>query len=194
MPPLSPKSSIWTTAITATYDDQSNTHRIEVQWSAAIAGYIAGSQFDHQPFTVISPLAFTNGAGSSDSFTIPTRTACGTSLRSQIPTDFRSDWILDDRGVRQAGPSAQTSCNRTPFDRYAVSGPLILTAKPLSAYQRSLLTTIEQLKLDEWSDRQIAKYFNERAMLTPRGSKWVAQTVSSMRSKFQKRSVRISGK
>jgi len=56
------------------------------------------------------------------------------------------------------------------------------------------LTTIEQLKLDDWSDRQIAKYFNERAMLTPRGSKWVAQTDSSMRMKFQKRSARISGK
>jgi hypothetical protein len=111
MPPLSPKSSIWTTAITAKYDDQSNTHRIEVQWSAAVSAYIAGSQFDHQQFTVISPLAFTNGAGSSDSFTIPTRTACGTSLRSQIPTDFRSDWILDDRGVSLFVLAAQTPGN-----------------------------------------------------------------------------------
>jgi hypothetical protein len=183
-----------TTAITTTYDDQSNTHRIEVQWSAAVSAYIAGSQFDHQPFTVISPLAFTNGAGSSASFTIPTRTAGGISLRSQIPTDFRSDWTLDDRGIRQAGRSPQTSSNVTSNDRYAVSGPLILTAKPLNPYHRQLLTTIEQLKLDQWSDRQIAKYFNERAMLTPRGSKWVAQSVSSMRTKFQKRSARISGK
>ena len=194
MPPLSPKTLIWTTSITATYDKQSNTHRLTVQWCAAVAGYIAGSQFDHQPFTLISPLAFTNGAGSSDSFTIATGTTGGSSLRSQNPTDFRSDWTLDDRGVRQSGRTPQTSSNVTSNDRYAVSGPQILTAKPLNPYHRQLLTTIEQLKVDQWSDRQIAKYFNERAMLTPRGSKWVAQSVSSMRMKFQKRSARISGK
>ena len=88
-----------TTSITATYDKQSNTHRLTVQWCAVVAGYIAGSQFDHQPFTLISPLAFTNGAGSSDSFTIATGTTGGSSLRSQNPTDFRSDWTLDDGGV-----------------------------------------------------------------------------------------------
>jgi hypothetical protein len=36
-----------------------------------------------------------------------------------------------DGGVRQAGPPSQTSCNRTPIDRYAVSGSETLTAKTL---------------------------------------------------------------
>jgi hypothetical protein len=71
--------------------------------------------------------------------------------------------------VRQLGRVPQTSSNVTSNDRYAVSGPLILTAKPLNPHHRQLLTNIEQLKLDQWSDRKIAKCFNERTMLTPRG-------------------------
>jgi hypothetical protein len=65
---------------------------------------------------------------------------------------------------------------------------------PLSPYQQQLIDRIQTLSQDGWTDRQIAKYFNEAGYLTPRGKQWIAQSVFSMRTKWEKRLARISGK
>jgi hypothetical protein len=74
------------------------------------------------------------------------------------------------------------------------SGLLVLAVSPLSPYQQQLIDRIQTLSQDGWTDRQIAKHFNDRSMLTPRGHRWIAQSVFSMRTKWEKRLARISGK
>ena len=71
------------------------------------------------------------------------------------------------------------------------SGPVILDIRPLSAYQQELIDSVLSLRSQGWNDRQIANHFNETGYLTPRGCKWVPQSVFSMRKKYQKRLVRI---
>lgn len=73
------------------------------------------------------------------------------------------------------------------------SGPLVLDVRPLSAYQQDLIDTILRLRADGWTDRQIADHFNLSGMLTPRGRRWIPQSVFSVRSKWQRRLERLGG-
>ena len=41
------------------------------------------------------------------------------------------------------------------------SGPVTLDIRPLSAYQRELISIVLSLRSLGWSDRQIANHFNE---------------------------------
>jgi hypothetical protein len=73
------------------------------------------------------------------------------------------------------------------------SGPVTLDIRPLSAYQQELISTVLSLRSQGWNDSQIAMHFNESGYLTPRGCKWVPQSVFSMRKKYQKRLERLGG-
>jgi hypothetical protein len=70
---------------------------------------------------------------------------------------------------------------------------LTLAIPPLSAYQQQLIDAIDRLRNSGWTDKQIAKFFNDRSMMTPRGKHWIAQSVFSMRSKYEKGLARVSG-
>ena len=73
------------------------------------------------------------------------------------------------------------------------SGPVTLDIRPLSEYQKTLIDTVLSLRSQGWNDRQIANLFNETGYLTPRGCKWVPQSVFSMRKKYAKRLARLGG-
>ncbi len=91
------------------------------------------------------------------------------------------------------GPASQSS-PREPAKGYCVSsGPVTLDIRPLSAYQQELISTVLSLRSQGWNDRQIANHFNETGYLTPRGCKWVPQSVFSIRKKYQKRLERLGG-
>ena len=75
-----------------------------------------------------------------------------------------------------------------------ISGLRVLAVPALSPYQQQLINRIQTLSQDGWTDRQIAKHFNNNGYLTPRGKKWIAQGVFSMRTKWEKRLARISDK
>lgn len=70
-------------------------------------------------------------------------------------------------------------------------GPVTLDIRPLSPYQQSLITIINTLGSQCWSDRQIANYFNESGYLTPRGCRWLPKNVFSIRKKHQMRIARL---
>jgi hypothetical protein len=73
------------------------------------------------------------------------------------------------------------------------SGPVRLDIRPLSVYQQKLIDMILSLRSQGWSDRQIANHFNETGYLTPRGCRWLPQSVFSVRKKYQKRLERLGG-
>jgi hypothetical protein len=58
-----------------------------------------------------------------------------------------------------------------------------LDIRPLSPYRKQLLDAIDDLRIKSWSDRQIADHFNLIGLLTPRGHRWLPQSVFSMRKK-----------
>jgi hypothetical protein len=62
-------------------------------------------------------------------------------------------------------------------------GPVNLDIRPLSPYRKQLLDAIDALRIKSWSDRQIADHFNLMGWLTPRGHRWLPQSVFSMRKK-----------
>jgi hypothetical protein len=73
------------------------------------------------------------------------------------------------------------------------SGPVTLDIRPLRDYQKLLISSILALRSSGWSDRQIANHFNETGYLTPRGCRWVPQSVFSMRKKYRIRLERLGG-
>jgi hypothetical protein len=89
------------------------------------------------------------------------------------------------------GPAAQSSSREPAMSLVVSSGPVTLDIRPLSAYQQKLISTVLSLRSRGWNDRQIAKHFNETGYLTPRGCKWVPQSVFSMRKKYAKRIERL---
>lgn len=89
------------------------------------------------------------------------------------------------------GPAPQRSPKEPATGLIVSSGPVTLDIRPLSAYQQELISTVLSLRSRGWIDRQIADHFNETGYLTPRGCKWVSQSVFSVRKKFQKRLVRL---
>jgi hypothetical protein len=91
------------------------------------------------------------------------------------------------------GPAAQSSPRENAMSLVVSSGPVTLDIRPLSAYQQELISTVLLLRSQGWNDRQIANHFNETGYLTPRGCKWVPQSVFSMRKKYAKRLARLGG-
>ena len=65
------------------------------------------------------------------------------------------------------------------------SGPVALDIRPLSDHQKLLISSILMLRSRGWSDRQIANHFNETGYLTPRGCRFIAQSVFSIRKKYE---------
>ena len=74
------------------------------------------------------------------------------------------------------------------------SGPLTLDVRPLSPYQQQLFHTVQSLKTLGWTDLQIANHFNHTGWLTPRGYRWIAQSVFSLWKKHKQRLTRIGDK
>jgi hypothetical protein len=70
---------------------------------------------------------------------------------------------------------------------------VVLDIRPLSAYQQQLVETVFRLRSLGGSDRQIANHLNAAGTLTPRGRRWVAQSVTSVRIKSLVRSARLDG-
>jgi hypothetical protein len=92
------------------------------------------------------------------------------------------------------GPAPQRS-SRDPAKGLVVSsGPVTLDIRPLSVYQEKLVSAINELRSHGWSDRQIAKHFNETGYLTPRGHRWLPQSVFSIRKKYRASLERLVGK
>ena len=97
-------------------------------------------------------------------------------------------------GVTAEGPAPQSPAE-SPQTAHIVSiGPVSLDLRPLSAYQQASIDTILSLRAQGWSDRQIANHLNESGYLTPRGRKWLAQSVFSVRNKYRKRLERFGEK
>jgi hypothetical protein len=71
------------------------------------------------------------------------------------------------------------------------SGLVNLSVRPISSYQLQLLERIKALRSNGWTDRQIAKHFNDIGWLTPRGKQWLPQSVYSMRLKAARRQKRL---
>jgi hypothetical protein len=89
-------------------------------------------------------------------------------------------------GPHSQGPS------ENPLRCYSVViGPLCLSVRPLSNYQQWLIDTIFRLKSENWTDRQIANHFNDLGYLTPRGCRWIPQSVFSIQRKYQRRIARL---
>ena len=92
------------------------------------------------------------------------------------------------------GPTPQNPPD-SPQEAHIVSiGPVSLDLRPLSAYQQASIDTILSLRSQGWSDRQIAKHLNESGFLTPKGHKWLPQSVFSVRNKYRKRLERFGEK
>ena len=92
------------------------------------------------------------------------------------------------------GPTSQRSPREPAMSLVVGIGPLTLFIRPLSAYQQQLIDRILSLRSRGWTDRQIANHLNETGYLTPRGHRWVPQSVFSVRKKWEKRLERLGGK
>jgi hypothetical protein len=57
--------------------------------------------------------------------------------------------------------------------------------------QNTGLYTVLSLRTQGWTDRQIANHFNETGYLTPRGCRWLPQSVFSVRKKYERRLERL---
>ena len=91
------------------------------------------------------------------------------------------------------GPALQKS-PRDPAKGLIVSSGLVtLDIRPLTAYQHQLIDVILALRSQGWTDRQIANHFNETGYLTPRGCRWIPQSVFSVRKKYARRLERLGG-
>jgi len=101
------------------------------------------------------------------------------------------DQLFRDSGVTPLGPQKQ-SPSENPLRRYLdLIGPLCLSVRPLSIYQQWLIDTIFRLKSENWTERQIANHFNDLGYLTPRGYRWIPQSVFSIQKKYQRRLARL---
>src|SRR5690606_4978678 len=78
-------------------------------------------------------------------------------------------------GIAPAGPHPQTSPQEPATGLVVCSGPVVLSVRPLSDYQHTLIGSIVRLRANGWTDRQIANHFNLIGMLTPRGRSWLPQ-------------------
>ena len=91
------------------------------------------------------------------------------------------------------GPAPQSSPREPAVSLVFSSGPVTLDIRPLSDYQQQLISIVLSLRLQGWTDRQIANHFNQTGYLTPRGCRWLPQSVFSIRKKYRMRMVRLGG-
>ena len=92
--------------------------------------------------------------------------------------------LFGDGGVNQKGSLSPRSSDHPQKSLSVCIGPVVLSVRPLSEYQHDLIDTISHLRLTGWSDSQIAHHLNESGKLTPRGFRWVPQSVFSIRRKY----------
>jgi hypothetical protein len=96
-------------------------------------------------------------------------------------------------GVSLTGPASQSPGREHAKGLILSSGPVALDIRPLSDYQQTLIDTILSLRSRGWSARQTANHFNETGYLTPRGARWLPQSVYSTRVKYEARLVILGG-
>jgi hypothetical protein len=183
----------WSTvsSITATFDVETKKHCLEVAISEVIARQLAD--------------VMGRSRRSSDRVVLTSseRVSEGSSLVMDVSGDACDDLSIGqqqlgdrarsfgDGGVGLLGPAPQSPGSESPKALIVSSGPVTLDIRPLSDYQQQLIDAILKLRLSGWSDRQIANHFNETGYLTPRGRRWLPQSVFSMRTKLQRRLVRV---
>ena len=92
------------------------------------------------------------------------------------------------------GPLPENPGSGEPKHLSLCSDPLTLDIRPLSPYHEKLFHSVQSLKHLAWTDLQIADHFNQAGLLTPRGHRWIAQSVFSIRKKHEKRLARITDK
>ena len=92
------------------------------------------------------------------------------------------------------GPLPEIPGSGEPKHLSLCSDPLTLDIRPLSPYQHKLFHSVQSLKNLRWTDLQIADHFNQADWLTPRGHRWIAQSVFSILKKHEKRLARITDK
>ena len=91
--------------------------------------------------------------------------------------------LIGDGGISLIGAELLCDGRELPKVFIVSSGPVNLDIRPLSPYRKQLLDAIDDLRSKSWSDRQIADHFNLMGLLTPRGHRWLPQSVFSMRKK-----------
>ena len=93
--------------------------------------------------------------------------------------------LFSHGGVSLIG--AELLCHGRELPKFLIvsSGPVNLDIRPLSPYRKQLLDAIDDLRIKSWSDRQIADHFNLIGLLTPRGHRWLPQSVFSLRKKWE---------
>ena len=97
-------------------------------------------------------------------------------------------------GIVPGGPLPENPGSGGPKHLSLCSDPLTLDIRPLSPYHEKLFHSVQSLKSLAWTDLQIADHFNQAGLLTPRGHRWIAQSVFSILKKHEKRLARITDK
>ena len=67
------------------------------------------------------------------------------------------------------GPAQQSPGKESPEVLIVSSGPITLDIRPLSDYQKMIVSSLFKLRFRGWNDRQIANHCTEISYLTPRG-------------------------
>ncbi len=175
-------------AISVFFDSKSMKHRLTVTFTENVSQCIRSiEQATHQ----LTAESFGHSCEPFN-FTEHSHRTLGNSLRSQSQSEKVQSSLVDDGGVVSLGPLSQKLSRNTPKILGVSIGPLTLDIRPLSSYQQSLIDTIHTLRSRSWSDRQIANYFNETGYKkTPRGHRFIAQSVFSIRKKYEKRLARL---
>jgi len=191
LPPLSPDFDLKTTVseISVFFDSQSNKHRLTVTFSEYVSQCLRAIEQATQQLTAES----FGSSCESFNFTDHFHRTVGNSLRSQSQSEKDQSGLVDDGGINEVSQLSQNPCKARQSAAVWTSRLLTLAIPPLSAYQQQLIDAIERLRNSGWTDRQIAKYFNDRSMMTPRGKQWIAQSVFSMRMKYERRLARVGG-
>jgi hypothetical protein len=178
-------------SITATFDVETKKHCLDVAIKEVIARQLAdvmGRSRRSSDRVVLTPSERVS-EGSSLVMDVSGDACDDLSIGQQQLSDRARSF--GDGGVGLLGPAPQSPGSESPKALIVSSGPVTLDIRPLSDYQRQLIDAILKLRLSGWSDRQIANHFNETGYLTPRGRRWLPQSVFSMRTKLQRRLVRV---
>ena len=103
-------------------------------------------------------------------------------VRQQSDVNHPEQPLGDGRVAKVGRP--QLKRHETSADNLVLlSDPVKFSVRKRSSYQQELIDTINRLRSDQWSDKQIAEHFNQSGKLTPRGCRWFPQSVTSIRKK-----------
>ena len=176
-------------AISVFFDSKSMKYRLTVTFSENVSQCLRSIEQATQQLTAES---FGNSCESFN-FTDHSHRTFGNSLRTQSQSEKVQSSLVDDGGINEVSQLPQNPSKARQSAAVWTSRLLTLAIPRLSAYQQQQIDAIERLRNSGWTDRQIAKYFNDRSMMTPKGKQWIAQSVFSMRTKYEKRLARVSG-